>query len=111
MLIFKGGDTVWDSKSTEEQQTHMQGWQQWIGSMAEQGKFIGGERLYPHGSTIHPGGSKVTDRPLAEAKELVGGYLLVKANSLEEAIDMAKGCPGLQWESSVEVREVWPENS
>ncbi len=108
MFLFKGGDEVWDNKSPEEQDIHMQHWQEWIGKIAEQEKYIGGERLHPHGNTIHPGGVKVTDRPLTEAKEIVGGYIIVKANTLEEATEMAKGCPGLQWESSLEVREVWP---
>ncbi|MEW7291251.1 YciI family protein [Aquimarina sp. 2304DJ70-9] len=110
IFLFKGGDEAWDSKSQKEQEEHMQRWQQWIGGIAEQEKFLGGERLYPNGNTIHPGGTKVTDRPLTETKELVGGYIAVHAATLEEATEMAKGCPGLQWESSVEVREVWPEN-
>lgn len=108
MFLFIGGDDVWDAKSPEEQQEHLQGWQQWIGAIAQQEKFVGGERLHQHGKTIHPGGSKITDRPLAEAKELVGGYLLVKADSLDEATDMAKDCPGIQWDTRVEVREIWP---
>ncbi|MBQ0735940.1 YciI family protein [Aquimarina celericrescens] len=110
MFLFKGGDEVWDSKSPEEQQKHMQHWQQWIDEMGQQEKFVGGERLYPHGNTIHPGSMKVTDRPLTESKELVGGYLVVKADTLDEATQMAKGCPGLLWESHVEVREIWPED-
>ncbi|WP_106792572.1 YciI family protein [Aquimarina sp. Aq78] len=110
MFLFRGDDKVWDSKSPEEQQMHMQEWQQWIGEMAQQEKFIGGERLYSHGNTIHPGGTKVTDRPLTEGKELVGGYLIIKADKIEDATEMAKGCPGLQWNSYVEVREVWPED-
>ncbi|KAA1243913.1 YciI family protein [Aquimarina sp. RZ0] len=108
MFLFKGGDDVWDAKSPEEQGKHMEEWQQWIGEMAQQEKFVGAERLYPQGNTIHPGTIKITDRPLSEAKELVGGYVTVTSNSLEEATEMAKGCPGLQWETSVEVREVWP---
>ena len=109
MFLFKGGDAVWDSKTQEQQQAHMQKWQHWIGEMAQAEKFLGGERLFPQGNTIHPGSKKVTDRPLSEAKELVGGYFVVKASSLDEATEMAKGCPGLEWESTVEVREVWPE--
>lgn len=110
MFLFRGGDDVWHSKSPEEQQKQMQNWQQWIGEMAQQEKFIGGERLYGQGNTIYPGGVKVTDRPLTEGKELVGGYVTVKAEHIEEATEMAKGCPGLQWGCHVEIREVWPEH-
>ncbi|AXT56064.1 hypothetical protein J8L88_13380 [Aquimarina sp. MMG015] len=110
MLLFKGGDDVWDAKSEEEQNAHMEKWMQWIGQMAEEEKYVGGERLYPAVKTIHPGGTKITDRSFAEAKELVGGYITVLAETLDEATEMAKGCPGLLWESSVEVREVWPDD-
>ena len=110
MFLFKGGDQVWEAKSEEEQQGHMQQWKEWMEQLTQQEKLLGGERLYTNGNTIHPGSKKVTDRPLTEAKELVGGYLLVKASTLDEATEMAKGCPGLLWESYVEVREVWPED-
>ncbi len=108
MFLFKGGDDVWDAKTPKEQEEHMQHWYQWIDEITEKNKYVGGERLYPHGNTLTDGGGKVTDRPLTEAKELIGGYIVVKADSLDEATQMAKGCPGLQWESDVEVREVWP---
>ncbi|WP_299898981.1 YciI family protein [uncultured Aquimarina sp.] len=111
VFLFKGGDEVWDSKTEEEQNAHMGEWMEWIGKISEQEKYAGGERLYPAVKTIHPGGTKVTDRFLVEAKEIIGGYIVVKAESMEEATEMAKGCPGLQWESSVEVREVWPDEA
>ncbi len=110
MFLFRGGDDIWNTKSPEEQQEHMQHWQKWIGEIAKKGKFVGGERLRSHGSTWIDGGAKIIDRPFTEGKELVGGYLRVKADSVEEAKEMAKGCPGLQWDcSGVEVREIWPE--
>jgi len=110
MFLFKGGDELWDSKSQEEQEKHMGQWMEWIGGIEKQGKYKGGERLFPGVSTILPGGTKVTDRPLTEAKEVIGGYITVTAETLVEAIEMGKGCPGLHWESSVEVREIWPED-
>ncbi|KZS38330.1 hypothetical protein AWE51_17385 [Aquimarina aggregata] len=109
MFLFRGDNDVWDSKSPEEQQEHMQHWEKWIGEMAEQGKFVSGERLLSKGNTVLDNG-KIMDRPMTEGKELVGGYLRVKAESLSEATEMAKGCPGFEWEGgAVEVREVWPE--
>ena len=111
MFLFRGGDEVWDTKSPEEQQEHMQHWQQWIGEIAEQGKFVSGERLRTQGKTVINKGTSIIDRPLTEGKELVGGYLRIKADSIEEATEMAKGCPGFHWDASgVEVREVWPEH-
>ena len=49
----------------------------------------------------------VTDGPFVEVKELVGGYMIVLAASLEEAIEVARGCPGLvRPGSGVEVIEI-----
>jgi hypothetical protein len=50
---------------------------------------------------------RVPDGPLVEVKELVGGYMIVSAPSLEEAIEIARGCPGLvRPGSGVEVIEI-----
>ena len=49
----------------------------------------------------------VTDGPFTESKELVSGYLVVKAADMKAAAEMAKGCPALELEHcSVEVREI-----
>ncbi len=110
MLLFKGGDETWDAKSPEEQQEHMKHWMEWIDEKAQEDKYVGGERLYPQVNIIHPGAEKVTDRSLAEAKEVVGGYIIIKAKTFDEATQFAKRCPGLHWDSYVEVREVWPDD-
>jgi hypothetical protein len=48
----------------------------------------------------------VTDGPFSETKELVGGYILISAESLSEAVQIAKGCPGIEMGDIVEVRPV-----
>ena len=48
------------------------------------------------------------DGPLMEVKELVGGYMIVSAGSLDEAVEVARGCPGLvRPGSGVEVIEIY----
>lgn len=105
MLLIRGGDEPGD-KSPEEMQAHMADWQKWMGGLAEQGILVGGEPLHAEGKTLFENGKRVMDRPLTEGKELVGGYVTVKANTLDEACDIAKGCPGFEMNCSVEVREV-----
>lgn len=64
------------------------------------------------GGSLKPGGkvlttSGVTDGPFAEAKEIVGGYMLVSAESYEGALEVARESPGLMMPgSSIEIREV-----
>ena len=77
--------------------------------MVKAGVMIGGEGLHPPsmGARVSfPGGkAKVTDGPFAEAKEVIGGYWMIQAKSLQEAIDWAKRCPGSENET-IEIRQV-----
>jgi hypothetical protein len=62
------------------------------------GKLGGGRMVTEHGAM---------DGPLVEAKEVIGGYMVLTARSLEEAIEIARACPGLVGPGSgVEVREI-----
>jgi len=51
----------------------------------------------------------VTDGPFAESKEAIAGFFLIRADSLEEAVEIAGGCPGLEYGQTVEVRAMVPE--
>lgn len=64
-----------------------------------------GGRLAPGGKVLTVSG--VMDGPLVEAKEIVGGYMVVAAESVDRALEVAAGCPGLiRPGSSCEVREI-----
>ena len=64
-----------------------------------------GGRLKPGGKILTASG--VTDGPFAEAKEIVGGYMVVAAESCDRALEVARECPGvLRPGSSVEIREI-----
>ncbi|MBL4708194.1 MAG: transcription initiation protein [Flavobacteriales bacterium] len=89
----------------EEMQTVVQQWQDWIGGIAAQGKFVGTNALEPEGRTVNAKGL-VSDGPYAEVKEIVGGYILVKADDLEDAVRLSEGCPTLGIGGTVEVRSV-----
>jgi hypothetical protein len=108
LFIIRGGEDIAAIKSPEEMEEHMQHWQKWMGGIASKGKLVGGQPLMTEGKSLINSGAKVIDRPLAEGKELVGGYIIVKADSLNEATEIAKGCPGFEHECTVEVREIRP---
>ncbi len=108
LYIIRGGQKVYLENSPEDMQKHMEHWQQWMGSLAGQGQLVGGQPLMNEGKTLVEGGTKIIDRPLAEGKELIGGYLLIKADSLNQASEIAKGCPALEYNCSVEIREISP---
>jgi hypothetical protein len=63
-----------------------------------------GDGLTQEGRVVK--GKVVTDGPFVEAKELVGGFSIVQAETVEAAAKLANGCPGLQTGGSVEVRRL-----
>ncbi len=84
----------------------MQKWFDWIGDMSAKGLYVGGDPLARAGKTVQGKKPVVTDGPFAEGKELLGGYIIVKADSLEEATQIAFGFPDFELDGSVEIREI-----
>jgi len=107
LLLFRGGDALPPEPTQEEKQAHSQDWMQWMGGLAEQGKFVAAQPLNATGKQVAGLNKSVTDGPFMEGKEMVGGYLICRAADYEEAVEIAKGCPKLKADSGqVEVREI-----
>lgn len=107
LLVFRRD--VINNESTlspEQLQAMLKPWQDWIGNIAAQNKLVdSGNRLVWEGKVIKPG-NIVTNGPFVELKEAIGGYTIIKANSLEDATELSLGCPILHVGGSVEVREI-----
>jgi len=77
--------------------------------LRDRGAFVGGDALEPTSTAttirVRDGQTLITDGPFAETKEALGGYYLIEAADLDEAIELAQGCPGAQW-GSIEVRPI-----
>jgi hypothetical protein len=109
MMIFRNTPTseeVYQSMSPEEMQASLAQWNAWIGGIAAQGKLIGSEALEHTGKIVTGTKKVVTDGPYVESKELVSGYLIMHAESMEEAIENSKGCPIYDIEGSLEIRKI-----
>jgi hypothetical protein len=106
MYLIRGGNAVRATKSPAQLQAELQKWAVWIEQLAKAGKFTAGDPLAQGGKVVTGSKKTVTDGPFAEAKDLVGGYLIVKAASLEEATEMARGCPIFENDGTVEVRAI-----
>lgn len=104
MFIFIGGDP--SHLSPDAQQAHMQKWFTWVEKLRQEKKYVAGEALLPGGKTIRGSKKTVTDGPYAEGKEIVGGFFVVEAKDLNQAVEMAKACPDYELGGIVEVREV-----
>jgi len=102
MFLFRGGSTP---TSPEEMQAQMQKWMTWIQRLREEGKYVAGDPLQGGGKVL-TSRKIITDGPFAEGKEIVGGYFLVRAETLDQAAEMAKDCPIFENGGSVEVRPI-----
>ena len=107
LLLFRGGDGRTLQQSPEKWQAHMQHWMLWMSELTQQQKFIGAQPLNSTGRHITGSKKMVTDGPFMEGKEMIGGYLICKANDYDAAVEIAKGCPLLEFDDGiVEVREI-----
>jgi len=104
-LLRAGKPTA--SKTEEEQKAEMQAWGAYMGELSQKGQFVGGLPLQSGGKTVSAG--KTTDEAVTSAKEgIVGGYLIIKAENIDEATAIANACPHVANEGNVEVREIAP---
>ena len=95
-----------EQPSPEQMQASMKLWQDWLGGIAAQNKLANaGNRLGFEGKVMKATNA-VVDGPYAEIKEILGGYSIVKAASLNEATALANNCPILQVGGSVEIRPI-----
>jgi hypothetical protein len=107
IYLFRGGENhAHNAANSEAAQKNMQAWMSWMGSMQQQGILAGGEPLQPTGKHVTGSKKVVTDKPFAEGKEMVGGYLIINAKDIHEAVEISKGCPIFEEEGIVEVRPV-----
>ena len=92
----------------EEIQQHQLAMKSWIENLVAKGHWRGGQALTLSGQVVRPiaDGAQVTDGPYrVGGQEIVGGYMLLNANSLEEATALMRTCPVLDTDGFVEIRE------
>ncbi len=106
LYLFRGGDARRASQSPEEMEAHMELWKNWMGGLAGSGQLVDGLPLAQEGKVVEKAGETITDGPFAEGNEIVGGYLILNSNNLDEAIEISKGCPIFKHDGTVEVLEI-----
>jgi hypothetical protein len=109
LLLFRGSQ--WDKGlSPEELQKVLGQFMGWFEKLNQQGKLKSGQPLEREGKIVSgKNGRTVADGPFAESKEAIGGYFLLQAADLDEAVAIAQQCPTLAYGSVVEVRPVAEE--
>jgi len=103
-FLYRGRDT---NASPEEMQKTMEKWNAWFKELRAKGHIKDiGHPLEARGKVVKGKQKSVTDGPFAEAKDVVGGFTLIEAQDLEQAVQLSKDCPILDVGGSVEVRPI-----
>jgi hypothetical protein len=106
LLLFRG--TNWDKDLSPEQiQKVVSDWYAWFERLKAEGRCSGGHPLQNEGKLVSgKKGRSVADGPFAESKEAVGGYFYLHVADENEAVEIARQCPSLEYGAVVEVRPV-----
>lgn len=106
MFIFHGDPAPDMQKSPEAMQANMAKWMAWIGKLSAAGQYLSGEPLLPGGKRISGADRIVADGPYTEGKEVVGGFFIVQAKDMDEAIALTADYPDFETGGSIQVRQV-----
>jgi len=106
-VLFLRDDGRWNpNMSSAEMQAIIQRYGQWRASVQP----ALGHKLHDGQGRVlrrNDGGLKVTDGPFAEAREVMGGLFVIEAAGYDEDVEVAKGCPHLDF-GTIEIRQIQP---
>ena len=104
LFVYRRDPAVVSQMSPEQMQQIMQKWPAWMGEGFQKGWMVdAGDGLKPEARFVDAK-NVVTDGPFVESKDVVGGYSIVQAASIDAAAEFAKGCPVLLNGGTVEIR-------
>lgn len=107
LLLFRNsGPETHQHLSPEQRQRLVMRWNAWYDDLTSAGKATEGQPLEIAEARVVSGvgGARVVDGPFAEAKEAIGGYVKLRVGSLDEATEIARRHPGLEYGLVIEVR-------
>ena len=108
MVLIHQEEADFSKYSPNDFQNLMQQFQTWTQKITKEGYFVAGDKLTKDpGKTIKvKNGRVIVDGPYADSKDAIGGYYVIKAESMDEALEVVKGCPAMTYGGILEVREV-----
>ncbi len=107
LLLFRAPPDDGPEPSPEEMQAIFAVWTAWSEKVGAEGKYHGGNPLEETGKVLRgEHGETMTDGPFMESKEVLCGYFHISAIDMDDALRIARDCPGLANGMSVEVRPV-----
>lgn len=95
VLLIKGYEMHLISE--EERNRRMQEYAVWMQEMVAKNRYVTGQSLEPEGYLLKNRDTVITDGPFLEPKEVIGGFVAIKATDINEAAEIAKNCPLLKY--------------
>ena len=107
MFLVRGATCDGGDLSPEQMQAHMRETYAWIDGLSKKGVMTAAQPLTPGGKVVSgTNGSVISDGIAAESKEAVGGFFIVNAASLDEAVSIARTSPAFNHGARLEVRQI-----
>ena len=108
MFLVRGASCDSGSLSPEQMQAQMQEVYAWIDGLTKKGVMTAAQPLTPEGKIVSGknGSVLVSDGIAAESKEAVGGFFIVNAATMDEAVNIARTCPMFKHDGKLEVRQI-----
>ena len=110
LLLLYNDPAGWKALSPDQAQKALEKFVAWRKKLVDQGIYVGSNKLADDPGKILRGSGqvRVTDGPYSETKEVLGGYFLIEAADYNDAVNKTRDCPGLEFGSTIEVRQVDP---
>ena len=106
ILFIRGGDET-ANRTKETEQDALQHFRQWSQQLHAENRLIEATKLDDTGIRLIKKSGKIqVDGPFTETKEIIGGYFIIKAETLAEATNIAQQCPVFNFDGMVEIREI-----
>lgn len=106
LVLFREPDGRMDKHADDEIKKHRENWNNWFSTWGKKGNLAGGSALTLNGCVIKGGGDHVINDIYKNGTEIVGGYVLLKARDLNEAVEIMRGCPVYEFGGYAEIREL-----
>jgi hypothetical protein len=105
LLLFRGNKWTEDLSPEENKVAKFTSW---FERVKNSGIFKSGHPLAHNDKTV-AGRNAVTDGPFAESKEAIAGFFIIQVDSIEQAVEITRSCPALDYGQTVEVRAIASE--
>ena len=109
MLLLHNDPKAFAAVSPDEMQKIIEKYMKWGQKLRSSGILVDSHKLTNEPGRVMRGKNgqvRVTDGPYSETKEVLGGYYTIEADSYDQALDHAQGCPSLEFGGTIEVRQV-----